>query len=367
MQITAAVVDQAGGDFTPQEVSLGEPAGDEVLVEVVGAGLCHTDIAVKEGHLPFPFPGVLGHEASGVVVEVGSSVTKVGKGDKVAVSFNSCGACVQCKKDAPAYCEQFMAANFGGQRFDGSSALSRGQEQIGSNFFGQSSLATHAIAHERNVVKVPDSAPLELVGPLGCGVQTGAGAVMNSLDCEPGSSVLVLGGGSVGLSAVLGAAARGLRTIIVAEPMGQRRELARELGATHVIDPAEGALSEMVRAVAPEGVEYAVDTTAQVPVIEQAVLSLGQRGAIGLLGVPADPAAALPLSLIQTQVTGTRVVGIVEGDSDPDTFIPLLLELHAAGRFPFDKLITKKPFSAINEAVAAQHEGEAIKIVLVHD
>ena len=141
-------------------------------------GLCHTDIAVKEGHLPFPFPGVLGHGASGVVVDARSSVTKVEKGDKVAVSFNSCGACGQCKKGAPAYCEQFMEANFGGQRCDGSSAFSRGNAGLGGNFVGQSSLATHAVAHERNVVKVPDSAPLELVGPLGCGVQTGAGAAI---------------------------------------------------------------------------------------------------------------------------------------------------------------------------------------------
>lgn len=367
MQITAAVVDRAGGDFALQEVSLGAPVADEVLVEIAGVGLCHTDIAVKEGHLPFPFPGVLGHEGSGVVAAVGSDVTKVAKGDKVAVSFNSCGNCGQCTKSLPAYCEQFMAANFGGQRFDGSSTLSQEDTPIGSNFFGQSSLATHAIAHERNVVKVPDTVPLELAGPLGCGVQTGAGAVMNSLDCESGSSLLVLGGGSVGLSAVLAAAARELRTIIIVEPMAERRDLALQLGATHAINPAEGTLSEMVRAIVPTGLEYAIDTTAQVPVIEQAMLSLGQRGMIGLLGVPTDPNAALSLSLIQTQVTGTRIIGIVEGNSDPDVFIPHLLELHAAGKFPFDKLITTRPFTEINEAVAAQHEGKAIKIVLIHE
>lgn len=367
MQITAAVVKEIGGPFELEETSLSAPAADEVLIEIAGVGLCHTDLAVQAGHLPFPLPGVLGHEGSGVVTEVGNAVTKVAKGDKVAVSFNSCGACKQCKKNAPSYCHEFMAFNFSGARPDGTTALTQGDTGLGSNFFGQSSLATQAIAHERNVIKIDNAAPLELVGPLGCGIQTGAGAVLNALDCEPGSALMVLGGGSVGLSAVLGAGVRGLDTVIVVEPMWQRRDLALTLGATHVIDPNEGALSEQVRGILPEGVDYAIDTTARVPVLEQTVLSLGHRGKLGMLGVPADPSAALPVGLIQSQVNGLTVTGIVEGDSDPDTFIPELLELHRAGNFPFDKLITTMPFSRINEAVAAQHRGDAVKIVLVHD
>jgi aryl-alcohol dehydrogenase len=366
MKITAAVVGEIGGDFSLEEVTLGAPASDEVLVEIAGVGLCHTDIAVQHGHLPFPLPGVFGHESSGTVVAVGSAVSKVAKGDKVAVSFNSCGECAQCAKNAPSYCHDFMARNFGGVRADGTSALSRDGKDLGGNFFGQSSFATHAIAHERNVVKVGDSAPLDLVGPLGCGVQTGAGAVLNALDCEPGSSLLVLGGGSVGLSSVLAAGVRELATVIVVEPMAQRRELALSLGATHAIDPAGGTLSEQVREIVPDGVDYAVDTTALVPVLEETLLSLGQRGTLGMLGVPADPTAALPVGLIQSQVIGLKLMGIVEGDSDPDTFIPELLELHHAGKFPFDKLITTVPFSKINEAVAAQHRGDAVKIVLTH-
>ncbi|MEV5848524.1 NAD(P)-dependent alcohol dehydrogenase [Streptomyces sp. NPDC051985] len=366
MDITAAVVRELGGPFVLEQVTLSDPADDEIVVEIAGVGLCHTDLAARDGHLPFPLPGVFGHEGSGVVVEVGRAVTKVAPGDKVGLTFDSCGLCPQCRTGEPAYCRQFMALNFGGARPDGSSALHLDGTALGSGFFGQSSFATHAIAHERNVVKVPDDAPLSLLGPLGCGVQTGAGAVLNSLDCQPGSSLLVLGGGSVGLSAVLAAAVRELATVVVVEPEATRRELALSLGATHVVDPAAGPLSEQVRAVVPDGVDHAIDTTGMVPVLEQAMASLGQRSKLGIIGVPADPAAALPVNLIQAQVLGVTVTGIVEGDSDPDVFIPHLLDLHRSGRFPFDKLITTKPFSEINEAVAAQQRGEAVKIVLVH-
>ncbi len=354
MEITAAVAKQVGGPFSVETVTLDAPAAGEVVVEIAGVGLCHTDLAAKDGHLPFPLPGVFGHEGSGVVVDVGPGVTKVARGNKVALTFNSCGQCVQCRRGEPSYCQQFMALNFAGVRPDGSSTLHSGTTVLGSEFFGQSSFATHAIAQS-------------LVGPLGCGVQTGAGAVLNSLDCEPGSSLLVLGGGSVGLSAVLAAAVRELGTVIVVEPLQQRRELALALGATHAIDPADGPLAEQVRAIIGSGVDYAIDTTGVVSVLEQAMLSLAQRGTLGIIGVPSDPAAALPVNLIQAQVIGVTITGIVEGDSDPDAFIPQLLELHRAGRFPFDKLITTMPFAQINEAVAAQQRGDAVKIVLVHD
>jgi aryl-alcohol dehydrogenase len=187
------------------------------------------------------------------------------------------------------------------------------------------------------------------------------------LDCEPGSSLLVLGGGSVGLSAVLAAVVRELETIIVVEPLLQRRELATALGATHAIDPADGPLAEQVRAIIAGGADYVIDTTGVVSVLEQAMQALAQRGTLGIIGVPSDPTAALPVGLIQAQMLGATITGIVEGDSVPDEFIPHLLELHRAGRFPFDKLITTMPFGRINEAVAAQLRGDAVKIVLVHD
>jgi aryl-alcohol dehydrogenase len=364
MQISAAVVQEVGAPFTLTEVDLQPPAPDEVVVEIAGAGICHTDIAVKEGHLPFPLPGVLGHEGSGTVAEVGADVTTLAVGDHVAISFNSCGACPHCAKGEPAYCHNFLQYNFGGVRSDGSSGLASAGTKLGSNFFGQSSLATHALAHERNVVKLPPGAPVELVGPLGCGIQTGAGAVMNSLDVQPGSTVVIAGAGPVGLSAVLAAVVREAAAIIVVEPHQSRRVLATELGATHAIDPQAGPLTEQVREISAGGANYAVDTTAVVPVVEQLLASLGMRGMLGLLGVPADPQAVFSVGLFQPTLLGLTIRGIVEGDADPQTFIPYLLDLHSQGKFPFDKLITKMPLAQINEAVAAQHRGDVIKVVL---
>lgn len=367
MEITAAVLEGLGQDFVLQELTLAEPAPDEVVVQIAGVGLCHTDLAVQHGHLPFPFPGVVGHEGSGTVVAVGSDVTKVAVGDTVGATFNTCGSCGPCTSGTPSYCAEFMARNFSGARADGSSTLTKDGASYGSYFFGQSTFGTHAIARERNVVKLPEGIDVTIAGPLGCGIQTGAGAVMRSMACRAGSSLLVTGGGSVGLSGVMGAVVREVGTIIVVEPVAARRQLALELGATHVVDPAEGPLSEQVRAIVPQGVDYALDTTAADPVITEVIASLAQLGTLGMVGVPANPDAALSVSLIEMQARGLRFMGIVEGDSDPDTFLPKLVELHLAGRFPFDRLITTMPLAKINDAVAAQAGGEAVKVVLVNE
>ena len=364
MQISAAVVQEVGAPFTLTDVDLQEPAPDEVVVQIAGAGICHTDVAVQQGHLPFPLPGVLGHEGSGTVVGVGSNVTRVVPGDQVAISFNSCAECRQCAKGQPAYCHGFLEYNFGGVRPDGSSGLASAGTKLGANFFGQSSLATHALAHERNVVKLPPDVPVELVGPLGCGIQTGAGAVFNSLDVEPGSTVVVAGAGAVGLSAVMAAVVREAASIIAVDLHESRRALATSLGATHTVDPKAGPLADQIREIAPAGADYAVDTTAVTPVVEQLLASLGIRGMLGLIGVPADPQAVFSVGLFQPPLLGLTIRGIVEGDADPQTFIPHLLDLHRQGKFPFDKLITTMPLAQINEAVEAQHRGEVLKAVL---
>ncbi|KQH81002.1 geraniol dehydrogenase [Mycobacterium gordonae] len=364
MQISAAVVQEVGEPFTLAEVDLHEPGPDEIVVQIAGVGICHTDIAVKEGHLPFPLPGVLGHEGSGTVVSVGADVTAVTVGDHVAISFNSCNNCPHCAKGEPAYCHNFLEYNFGGSRPDGSSGLASAGAKLAANFFGQSSLATHALAHERNVVKVPADIPVELVGPLGCGIQTGAGAVFNSLDVQPGSTVVITGAGAVGLSAVMAAAARGAASIIAVDLHESRRLLATELGATHTLDPQNGPLDEQIRQIVPEGADYAIDTTAVASVVEQLLSSLGVRGMLGLIGVPPDPQAIFSVGLFQPPLLGLTIRGIVEGDADPQTFIPYLLDLYRQGKFPFDKLITTMPLAQINEAVDAQLRGEVLKVVL---
>ena len=368
MEIIAAVAPEPGAAFTLQSLELGGPRPNEVLVEIAGVGLCHTDIASRDGVMPVPHPIVLGHEGSGTVVAVGDAVTRVRPGAHVALSFNSCGECASCAAGAPAYCEAFATLNYSGARSDGSSPITSPDGPVSGNFFGQSSFATHVIASERCVVPVADDVPLEIAGTLGCGLQTGAGAVINVMACPPGSSLLVLGTGPVGMAAVMAAAIRGCERIIVSDPIASRRELALELGATDAIDPTAGvALPDAVRGILPAGVDYAFDTTGRPEVLEALVNAMALRSTIGLVGVPADFGATMALSLVMPLILGLTIRGITEGDAVPETFIPELLDHWRAGRFPFDRLVTTFPFSEINAAVAAQERGEAVKVVLVND
>lgn len=363
MKITAAVAEGTGTPFALKSVELGAPRADEILVRVVGVGVCHTDIVFKEGQMIAP-PVVLGHEGSGIVEAVGADVRKVKVGDRVAMTFRSCGACKRCDAGDAAYCHTMPMLNYAGRRTDGSTPLTCEGVDVGSNFFGQSSFATHALTYERNVVIVPDDIPLEIIGPLGCGIQTGAGGVMRSLACPAGSTLLVTGGGPVGLSAVMGGKIQGCATIILVEPHEARRKLALEFGATHVIDPkAEPNLAAAVRAILPIGVDYAFDTTG-VPAVQAAVMNaLAPKGVFGIVGV-APPGTPLPGEVNTAMTFGHTVKGIIEGDSDPDTFLPELMQHWREGRLPFDRMIKVFPFDQINEAIAAQHHGDCIKVVL---
>jgi len=348
-----------------EDIEVRAPQGDEVLVRLAGTGICHTDLVVCGG-FPAPLPIVLGHEGAGVVEAVGPAVTAVAPGDHVVLSFDACGACPNCAEHQPAYCHQFMPLNFAGQSpEDGSTGLSQGGEKVYGRFFGQSSFATLALARERNTVKVDRDLPLALLGPLGCGVQTGAGAVLNSLKLRAGDGLAVFGGGAVGLSAVMAARAAGAAHIVVVEPHAARRALALELGATAVIDPtAEADVPAAVKAASGGGVPRALDTTGIPPVIRQAAEVLLPNGLLGLLGV-SPPEADLPVNVMGMLMRGIGVKAILEGDSDPQRFIPELLALYRAGRFPFDKLIKTFGFEQINEAMAASVDGSVVKPVVV--
>lgn len=364
--ITAAVARAPGQNFTLEQVSLDEPQADEVLVKIIGVGICHSDIAAKEQHLPIALPAVLGHEGSGIIEKVGSAVTDLKAGDKVVLSYLSCGACPSCDHDHPAYCQSFMPLNFMCMRPDGSKAIHQGDQDISSHFFGQSSFGTYAIAKRINTIKVRDDAPLELLGPLGCGIQTGAGSVMKALACEAGSSIVITGGGAVGLSAVLGAVVQGCSTIVVVEPHASRRELALSLGATHSIDPmATENLTEALRAISPAGFNYAFDTTSLQAVINGVLPAMAHKGTLGLVGVPNPATPALSFDVITLLALGMKVVGITEGDANPPEFIPEMIDLYMAGKFPFDKLCKTFNLDQINEAVAEQHAGTCVKAVLL--
>ena len=364
MQMMAAVVRPGATTFSYEAVELDAPRADEIRVRIVGVGFCHTDLVFCQTSSIAP-PVVLGHEGSGIVEEVGGLVTKVKPGDRVAITFRSCGSCDRCCTGDAAYCRTMPALNYAGCRSDGSMAIHDGAGDIASNFFGQSSFATHALTYERNVVKVPDDVPLALMGPLGCGIQTGAGGVMRALAARAASSILILGAGSVGLAAVMGAKIQGCSTIIVLEPHEARRRMAVEFGATHTLDPKSTPdLGAAVRKIVPPGVDYAFDTTGGPAVLAAAMAALGSKAVFGIVGVP--PAGTpVPGDLISVITFGYTIKGIIEGDSDPDSFIPELIRHYQAGRLPFDRLIKTYPLSKINEAILDQHEGRCIKAVLI--
>lgn len=195
-QTSAAVCREAGGRFSIEEVTLDDPRGEEVLVRIVATGICHTDMAVRDGQLPVPLPAVLGHEGTGVVVSVGPQVEGLAAGDRVLLSFNSCGDCPTCANHAPTYCYNFGLYNFAGVRPDGSHAIHIGDEPVSGNFFGQSAFAGHVLAHARNTVRLPESAeglPQQQLAPLGCGLMTGAGAVLRSLKVRAGMPIAIFG------------------------------------------------------------------------------------------------------------------------------------------------------------------------------
>ncbi len=365
MKITAAVITAPGGEFQMRQADLDEPRPDEILVRVVGVGLCHTDLDAAGGGWGFRFPAVLGHEGSGIVERVGSAVRKVAPGDHVAMTFRSCGECKRCLQGSPAYCLKMPLLNYTGMRPDGSTPISIDAEPATSSFFGQSSFANYALAYERNVVKVPDDVPLELMGPLGCGIQTGAGGIMRSMACETGSSLLVLGGGAVGLSAVMGGVLRGCSPIVVLEPHAARRKMALELGATHALDPKEiAALPAAIREICPDGMDYIFDTTGIPKLLQDSMECLAPHGCLGVVGIP-PPEAPLPGNMRTAITLGFSVMGIIEGDSDPDTFIPELIGHYRAGKFPFDKLVQTYPLASINAAIKDQHDGKCVKAVLL--
>lgn len=343
---------------------LSPPQADEILVRIHGVGICHSDIVAMAGFLPAPLPAVFGHEGAGIVEAVGSAVKTIVPGDRVVLTFRSCGDCQNCKRNNPAYCSMFLELNLRGRRADGSCSIRACDKDVGSNFFGQSSFADYALAYERNVVKVPDDVPIEILGPLGCGVQTGAGSVMRSFRCPPGSSILITGGGSVGLSAAMGAVVQGCATIIVSDPEPSRRAMAMALGATHVIDPvSEDLVTEVLRICG--GVDYALDTSGVMAVVEASIMAVRPLGTLGLAAIPPEVEAQIPCNILTAINRGLSIRGIASGDSNPQEFIPELIALYKDGRFPFDRLIRTYRFDEINEAIADQKAGRCIKPVLL--
>lgn len=353
-------MDEAGAPFRLRDVELREPGPGEVLVRVLAAGMCHTDLAVRGPGLPVKFPIVLGHEGAGTVEAVGPGVTAVRPGDRVVLTYDSCGRCSNCVLGQPAYCAEFFPRNLTGRGTDGSTSLRAADgSEVGGRWFGQSSFATYALATERGVVRVGDELPFSSLAPLGCGVQTGAGAVVNSLGLRLGETIAVFGAGAVGLAAVMAAHAAGASEIVAVDLHANRRELALELGATRVFDGADPDLVKAVKA-STGGLDYALDTTGAPAVMNSALAVLHPRGTLGIVG---GNAAQLPFDA--RSVATKRVVSLFEGDAVPQLFIPRLIALHRQGRLPFDRLVTTFGLDEINEAEAASARGAVVKPVLL--
>jgi|26BtaG_2_1085354.scaffolds.fasta_scaffold00118_19 aryl-alcohol dehydrogenase len=362
--ITAAVTREKGADFTLEQAKIRAPKDDEVMVKIVATGMCHTDMIVRDQDYPVPLPLVLGHEGAGIVEKVGPLVKDIAVGDHVVLSYGYCSQCSSCHSGHEAYCKEFYPRNFGGSDMEGNNAIEDADgNTLNDHFFAQSSFATYALSLESNTIKVSKDAPIELLGPLGCGIQTGAGAVINSLKVRPGSSFVTFGAGAVGLSAVLAAQVAGATTIIAVDVVPSRLELAKELGATHVINSKEEDVIEKIRDITGGGALFALESTGIPAVLRQGIDSLGTLGTIGVVGAPAlDTDANFDVN--DLLLGGKSIQGIVEGDSTTKIFIPQLVELYLQGRFAFDKLVKYYDFKDINQAAKDSAEGITLKPII---
>lgn len=361
MKVQAAVLRDREGPYQIEEVTLDDPRSDEVLVRVVATGMCQSDV------LPRRFPElaegaiITGHEGAGVVEQVGKDVSGVQIGDHVVLSYDSCGDCHPCTAGEPSYCVDFRQRNIGGFRMDGSAAAHDvSGEPVMSRWFAQSSFATYAVANQRNIVVIDRNVPLEIMGPLGCGIQTGAGAILHTLKMQAGESLVVIGIGGVGSSAVMAAKAVNAGKIIAVDLVKSRLDLALELGATHVIPGAADDIAGQVKNITGGGADYAFDATGVEQVIKDCIASIRVGGTCASSGIPTKP-----LVLDMFSLNGKCLRRVVEGGATPQIFIPRMIEMWRQGRFPFDRIIKTYPLSRINEAEADSLGGRVVKPVLI--
>jgi aryl-alcohol dehydrogenase len=364
MRANAAVFEKLFTPLSVTDVEIDAPGPGEALVKIVASGVCHTDALARDGDMPFPAPGVLGHEGAGVVWAVGDGVTNVSVGDKVVIGWPWCGSCRNCLEGQPRYCLQLGPLVVAGTRADGSTSLRRlDGSPLHSHFFGQSSFASYSVCAAGALVPVPADADVSLLGPLACGISTGAGAVLNALRPHPGSSIVVYGAGAVGLSAIMAARLTAATHVIAVDKLAARLALAAELGATETIDVSSGADPvAAVQEICGGPADFSMDCAGNVNVLRQAADSVGMRGMVALIG-GAPAGASFSLDHMST-LWGKKVVGILGGEGRSVSLINTLITLNSQGRFPYDRLIEKFPLDQVNEALEASHRGDVIKPVL---
>lgn len=361
MQSIAAVTLEQGQAFELKNIQVQAPKDDEVLIDIVATGVCHTDAVARDLAGVVPLPAVLGHEGAGIVREVGALVTEVSAGDHVVLSFASCHQCAHCLTGHPTVCEQFNPLNFGGRLKDGETPYTLDKQEL-SVFFGQSSFSEIVVTKAENVVVVDKEVDLRLLGPLGCGIQTGAGTVFNRLNPKANSSIAVFGAGAVGLSAIMAAKITGCYPIIAVDIHSHRLELARELGATHIIRGDKEDAVQIIQDITGTGTVYAIETTGVAAVVKQALAGVKPLGTVAIVGFTGEVCFNIQNELM---AEGKTLMGVIEGDSIPRLFIPELISLYKQGKFPFDKLTQFYPLEKINQAFADSENGTVIKPIVI--
>ena len=383
LEANALVASKVGGPLELRKIQLDVPRPDEAVVEIHAVGICHADVSCLHGKLQAKFPSVFGHEGAGVVKRVGTDIKGIGPGDTVLISYNSCGTCRLCQQGSQAYCVNMMQLNFGGTRLDGSCTLRNDDgSSLHGNFFGQSSFSSLALVNGRCLVKVPDTVPLELYAPLGCGIQTGVGAIVNALNVQSGSTVAIFGTGSVGMAAIMGARIRRAKTIIGIDLEPGRLEIAMKVGATHVLRASGEDVVKQIREVCGGiGVSYAMDATGVPTVIETMIDCLDIRGRALTIGAPA-PGSKVRVDVLAQLTMGRSYIGSNQGDAvsqevrgihssqfiaayPRSQMLPFLIEQHAAGNLPIEHLITTYDIQDYETAFEDMRSGKTIKPVLV--
>ena len=318
LEATALVAPKVGGPLELRKIRLDTPRPDEAVVEIHAVGICHADVSCLHGKLQAKFPSVFGHEGAGIVKQVGADIKSIRPNDTVLISYNSCGKCRLCEQGLQAYCVNMMQLNFGGTRLDGSCTLrSDDGAPLHGNFFGQSSFCNLALVNGRCLVKVPESVPLDLYAPLGCGIQTGVGAIVTALNVQPGSTVAIFGTGSVGMAAIMAARIRQAKTIIGIDLEPSRLEIAKKVGATHVLRASgEDVVTQIRELCDGAGVLYAMDATGVPAVIETMIDSLAIRGRALTIGAPA-PGSKVRVDVLAQLTMGRSYMGSNQGDAVP--------------------------------------------------
>jgi alcohol dehydrogenase len=353
------------GDSRPLEVlelDLAEPRAGELLVRVEAAGLCHSDLSVVDGSRPRPLPMALGHEAAGVVEQVGPGVVDVAVGDRVVLVFvPSCGACPECSSGRPALCRRGAVSNASGDLLRGGKRLSRQGSPV-HHHLGVSAFSSHVVVDRGSAVVVPAELPGETAALFGCALLTGAGAVESTVTVRPGDSVVVVGLGGVGLSAVMAAAAAGAAPLVAVDPVESKRALALELGATDAVAPGD---VELVRELTDGGARYVVEAVGSERAMADAFAMTARGGATVLVGLP-HPDRVLSLPAVQVVAEARQVLGSYMGSSSPQRDIPRLVELWRRGVLPVERLVSgRRDLSDANSALDALADGVAVRELLV--